>query len=242
MNPRGEQPGATLAAIEGIYRSQLPEFRRAAAAITGDRELACDAVQDAFARAVRRHAGFRGEGSLNGWIWRIVINTTLSQTRARRPTSPLAGDPSTSDNGHTDAASERVRSALALLPERQRLILFLHYSEASSPAVEIVTSWAPRFRSFPFRSGTHPTAKGATRRRSQIVKGLSRVERCELVISVRMLTIQLRPQLHRLHRAAANLSLKITAELLISHRRLRRIALCLLEPLPAPTLPRNPSA
>src|SRR5215211_891108 len=131
MNRRGQfnagKPGATLAAIEGIYRSQLPEFRRAAAAITGDRELACDAVQDAFARAVRRQAGFRGEGSLNGWIWRIVINTTLSQTRARRPTSPLAGDPSTPDNGHTDAATQRVRSALALLPERQRLILFLHY-------------------------------------------------------------------------------------------------------------------
>jgi RNA polymerase sigma-70 factor (ECF subfamily) len=120
-------PGATLAAIEGIYRSQLPEFRRATAAITGDRELACDSVQDAFARAVCRRAGFRGEGSLHGWIWRIVINTTVSQTRARRPTSPLAGDPSTSDNGHTDAATERVRSALALLPERQRLILFLHY-------------------------------------------------------------------------------------------------------------------
>jgi hypothetical protein len=48
MNPRGqvsaEQPAAALSAIEGIYRSHLPEFRRAAAAITGDRELACDAV------------------------------------------------------------------------------------------------------------------------------------------------------------------------------------------------------
>jgi RNA polymerase sigma-70 factor (ECF subfamily) len=127
MNPRGEQPDATLAAIEGIYRSHLPEFRRAATAITGDRELACDAVQDAFARAVHGQAGFRGEGSLAGWIWRIVINTTISQTRARRPTSPLARDPSTSDNGHTDAATERVRSTLALLPERQRLILFLRY-------------------------------------------------------------------------------------------------------------------
>jgi RNA polymerase sigma-70 factor (ECF subfamily) len=129
--PRGEvqadQPGATLAAIEGIYRSHLPEFRRAAAAITGDRELACDAVQDAFACAVRLRANFRREGSLNGWVWRIVVNTTLSQTRARKPTTPLADHPSTSDNGHTDAATERVRSALARLPERQRLILFLHY-------------------------------------------------------------------------------------------------------------------
>jgi RNA polymerase sigma-70 factor, ECF subfamily len=131
MNPRGqvkaEQPGATLDAIEGIYRSHLPEFRRAAAAIAGDRELACDAVQDAFAQVVRLRATFRSEGSLNGWIWRIVVNTTLSQTRARKPTTPLADDPAPSDNGHTDPATARVRSALALLPERQRLILFLHY-------------------------------------------------------------------------------------------------------------------
>jgi RNA polymerase sigma-70 factor (ECF subfamily) len=131
MNPRGqvktEQPAATLAAIEAIYRSHLPEFRRAAAAIAGDRELACDAVQDAFGHAVRQRAGFRGEGSLKGWLWRIVVNTTLSQTRARKPTTPLADDPSASANGHTEAATERVRSALALLPERQRLILFLHY-------------------------------------------------------------------------------------------------------------------
>jgi RNA polymerase sigma factor (sigma-70 family) len=137
MNPGGHgeggRPGGTLAAIEGIYRSQLPEFRRAAAAITGDRELACDAVQDAFVRAVRRQAAFRGEGSLDGWIWRIVINTTLSQARAHRPTGPLAGDPSTSDNGHTDAATDRVRSALRELPDRQRLILFLTTPTSTTP-------------------------------------------------------------------------------------------------------------
>ena len=131
MNPRGrgegEQPDATLAAIESIYRSQLPAFRRAAAAITGDREVACDVVQDAFARAVHGRASFRGEGSLIAWIWRIVINTTVIHIRARRPTGPLAGDPTTSDNGHTDAATERVRNAVALLPKRQRLVLYLHY-------------------------------------------------------------------------------------------------------------------
>jgi RNA polymerase sigma factor (sigma-70 family) len=132
MNPcghgEGEQPGATPAAIESIYRAYLPEFRRVATAITGDRELACDAVQDAFARALRRRADFRGEGSLCGWIWRIVINTTLSQTRSRRATNPLAVEPpSTPDNGHAEAAIERVRSAVALLPEGQRLIVFLHY-------------------------------------------------------------------------------------------------------------------
>lgn len=36
-----------------MYRARLPEFRRVAAAIVGDRELALDAVQEGFALAVR---------------------------------------------------------------------------------------------------------------------------------------------------------------------------------------------
>ena len=76
---------------------------------------------------MRLRADFRSEGSLNGWIWRIVVNTTLSHARAHKPTTPLSDIPSNFHNGHTDAETERVRSALALLPERQRLILFLHY-------------------------------------------------------------------------------------------------------------------
>ena len=39
-----------------LYRARLPEFRRVAAAIAGDRELGCDAVQEAFATAVRKRA------------------------------------------------------------------------------------------------------------------------------------------------------------------------------------------
>jgi len=120
-----DQQAATLAAIEAVYRSRLPEFRRAAAAITGDRDLACDTVQDAFARAVRVRADFRGEGSLEGWIWRIVVNTTLSQVRAHRPTAELPEEQAPPSNGQADTS--HVRAALALLPERQRLILFLHY-------------------------------------------------------------------------------------------------------------------
>jgi RNA polymerase sigma factor (sigma-70 family) len=122
-----EGDAATLAAIERVYRARLPEFRRVAAAIASDRELGCDAVQEAFASAVRRRDSFRGEGSLEGWLWRIVVNTAISQTRALRQTRELTDEPPAQANGHADAASERVRSALALLSERQRLLLFLHY-------------------------------------------------------------------------------------------------------------------
>ena len=54
---------------------------------------------------------------------------TLSKTLSPAPCvdEPSFGDFSTSDNGHADAATERVRDALAQLTERQRLVLFLHY-------------------------------------------------------------------------------------------------------------------
>ncbi len=56
--------GATLDEIECVYRQRVPEFRRVAAAILGDRELALDAVQEGFAIAVRQRATSRGDGSI----------------------------------------------------------------------------------------------------------------------------------------------------------------------------------
>ena len=55
-----------LAELEALYRARLPEFRRVAAAIAGDRELGCDAVQEAFARAVRKRKSFRGTRHARG--------------------------------------------------------------------------------------------------------------------------------------------------------------------------------
>ncbi len=117
--------GATLDEIETIYRTRLPEFRRVSAAIIGDRELALDAVQEGFALAVRQRASFRGDGPLEAWLWRIVVNAARAQFR-RRPTE-VEIDPRASGNGHVDEADDRIRAAILLLPERQRLVLFLRY-------------------------------------------------------------------------------------------------------------------
>jgi RNA polymerase sigma-70 factor (ECF subfamily) len=125
---RKKVQGATLDEIEQVYRERLPEYRRVAAAILGDRELALDAVQDAFATAVRQRATFRGDGSLEAWLWRIVVNATRDQQRGRRPgDGELADERSGRDNGSAALPLEHVRAALALLPERQRLVLFLRY-------------------------------------------------------------------------------------------------------------------
>src|SRR6266513_2447953 len=75
--------GADLAEIEAVYRCRLAELQRVATAITGSREAGRDVVQDAFARAVHRRAQFRREGSLEGWIWRIVVTCARDGVRRR---------------------------------------------------------------------------------------------------------------------------------------------------------------
>jgi RNA polymerase sigma-70 factor, ECF subfamily len=81
-------------------------------------------VQEAFATAVRKRRSFRGEGPLEAWVWRIVLNTARSD--ARRGVPAVIYDEPASSNGRPEHDAE-LRAALALLPERQRTAVFLRY-------------------------------------------------------------------------------------------------------------------
>jgi RNA polymerase sigma-70 factor (ECF subfamily) len=118
-----------LEAVERVYRAQLRSYRRVARAVLRDEDAARDVVQEAFASAVRLRHTFRGEGSLEAWIWRMVVNAALGEQRSRRstPTKVLPdGHPPVSQNGQGELEA-RAALAVSLLPERQRLIVFLHY-------------------------------------------------------------------------------------------------------------------
>jgi DNA-directed RNA polymerase specialized sigma24 family protein len=101
--------------LEALYRARLPEFRRAAAAIAGDREAGHDAVQEAFAIAVRKRRTWLRRGPLEAWVWRIVVNKARDARRRRPPT--LARTP------HVNLPDV----CLDGLTRRQREIVFLHY-------------------------------------------------------------------------------------------------------------------
>src|SRR5262245_59414827 len=111
-----------LAAIETVYRDRFAGLVRFAQAITGDEQAALDAVHDGFVRAVRYRRSLRDREAAAGWICRIVANE--ARRHRRQPIMPLEPEVE-STNGHAEAAA--VRAALATLPERQRLALFLRY-------------------------------------------------------------------------------------------------------------------
>jgi RNA polymerase sigma-70 factor (ECF subfamily) len=111
-------------AIETLYRERYRRFRDGVATITGDYDSARDVVQETFARALRKRRSFRGEGSLEAWVWRIALRTAREHVR-RVPGASL--------NGSLEAAlaePERdpvLAEALRALPPKRRLIVFLRY-------------------------------------------------------------------------------------------------------------------
>jgi RNA polymerase sigma-70 factor (ECF subfamily) len=112
-----------LSELESLYRREYRRFLRVAAAILRDEARAVDAVQEAFVSAIRHRRQFRGEGSLEAWVWRLVVNAALKERRRRAHVSltdlELVAPPSEESTG--------VAAVLARLPERQRLALFLRY-------------------------------------------------------------------------------------------------------------------
>jgi RNA polymerase sigma-70 factor (ECF subfamily) len=114
--------GASLDQLRQVYERRLNELRRVAAAIVRDRELACDVVQDAFVRAVRSRHTYGGDGSLEAWVWRIVVNTARD---TRADVWEEIPDDSPAPSASDEWERRMVRAAVERLPERQRLVLFL---------------------------------------------------------------------------------------------------------------------
>lgn len=115
-----------LPELESLYRRELSRYVRVARAIVGDEQAALDAVQEAFTRAVEKRRSFRRSGPLEAWVWRIVINEARKRAATGSRGAPFPEEAFASGNGRPDADAE-VRAAVAALPERQRLAVFLRY-------------------------------------------------------------------------------------------------------------------
>lgn len=62
----------------------VPALRRYARALTRDADLADDLVQDCLERALNKRGLWRPTGTLQSWLFRILINLYRNDLRARR--------------------------------------------------------------------------------------------------------------------------------------------------------------
>jgi RNA polymerase sigma-70 factor (ECF subfamily) len=108
--------------LEQLYRDRYVGFRNALAPIAGSRDAARDAVQEAFAVALRERRTLRRRESLAPWVWRIAYRLALRE-RTRTRDSELPEDVSILDPERDPALAAAIRS----LAPRRRVVVFLRY-------------------------------------------------------------------------------------------------------------------
>jgi RNA polymerase sigma-70 factor (ECF subfamily) len=115
----------SVAEIAEVYHRRYTSFLRLGYALLGDTEQARDAVQEAFASALRARASFRNDGSLDGWLWRTMLNVCRQEHR-RLARYADSEPPEQAANGHPPEWPE-LRAAIGALPEQERYAVFLRY-------------------------------------------------------------------------------------------------------------------
>jgi DNA-directed RNA polymerase specialized sigma24 family protein len=110
--------GASLEALESLYRADLSKFVRSASAIVGDEAAGRDAVQEAFVQAVRKRLSFNGDAPLEAWVWRIVINEALGLRRRRQPELEWDPESTTTQSWNHVARAGRSRTCLDRVASR----------------------------------------------------------------------------------------------------------------------------
>ena len=111
--------GRERTALEEVFRAEGEKMWRALLGFTGSREIASDAVAEAFAQALARGAGIR---SPSAWVWKAAFAIAAGELKkaSRRPPS-VEGRPS-----ETPEARRDVVAALQRISPNQRAVVLLH--------------------------------------------------------------------------------------------------------------------
>ena len=115
----GAPAGDLLPAIEQAYRDHYRRFLALSVAMVGDRERGRDAVQEAFARALRSRGDLRRAASLHAWLWRILVN--VCRVEARHSFSSLDALTITAPWQHGPTIIDRAAAAIVSPGENQVL-------------------------------------------------------------------------------------------------------------------------
>ncbi len=106
--------------VEALYRADSTRLWRAVYAFAGDREIASDAVAEAYAQVLRRGDEVR---DVQAWTWRAAFRIASGALKSRRSDTPPLADRSADDR----YADPDLMAALSRLPTGQRAAIVLFY-------------------------------------------------------------------------------------------------------------------
>lgn len=126
-------------AFDQLVESYSPRVFALLTRFLGPSQTREDMVQEVFLRVIRARSGYRPEARFSTWLYRIVFNLCVNEGERRRPARSLeAGHDEETHESWEDANApapgaqleqadlvRSVRTAIAALPERQRMALVL---------------------------------------------------------------------------------------------------------------------
>jgi RNA polymerase sigma-70 factor (ECF subfamily) len=123
-----------LTAFEGIVRRWQSRLVGLAWRFCRDRSTAEDMAQEAFLKAYRSLASFRGESAFSTWLTAIALNSYRSRLRAEGPplvsldpTKALPTEAGVQRGLEVQERAEAVRRAVLTLPARYREPIVVFY-------------------------------------------------------------------------------------------------------------------
>ena len=115
--------------FETLYKERGPKLWRALVAFSGDREIASDAMAEAFVQAFRRGDAVRDP---TAWVWRVSFLLVRAELKRRAETATLDVE-----RGYEHPEPlPHVFDALRRLTEKERLSIVLH-DYADRPTDEV---------------------------------------------------------------------------------------------------------
>jgi RNA polymerase sigma-70 factor, ECF subfamily len=119
--------GAGAVGFDEFYDATAMRLVRHAYALTGNISDAQDIAQEAFARAWQRWDSVRRFESPEAWVRRVVTNLAISRFRRDRIARAAARYLIAADVPAISPDTVALVAALRTLPERQRIVVVLHY-------------------------------------------------------------------------------------------------------------------
>jgi RNA polymerase sigma-70 factor (ECF subfamily) len=113
--------------FDQFYGATARRLVRHAYALTGNLADAQDVAQEAFARAWQRWESVRAYDSPEAWVRRVATNLATSRVRRDRTARAAAHQLVAKDIPEISPDTVALVAALRTLPERQRVVLVLHY-------------------------------------------------------------------------------------------------------------------
>lgn len=134
--------------VAALYVQHAEELRRFLTGVLRDPELAAEALQNAFAKAIEQFDTVRSE-SLKSWLFRVGFHEALALRRrqaageralARHGAETRPDEPAPEDGLIRWESVQRVRTALDGLPPEQREVVRLRiYEEKTFAAIALET-------------------------------------------------------------------------------------------------------